>query len=78
MRGRRSKAESIRKTVVDALKQYPAGLHLRELSRKSKIPKSTLAYHLSRSLLDCTEEVKIAPRGKVIVRLIKLRDSNEI
>lgn len=73
MVGRPSKAESIEKSVVNTLKMYPAGLHLRELSRKAGIPRSTLAYHLSRSLAGQVEEIRIEPKGRTIVRLLRLR-----
>ncbi len=73
MRGRHSSIESIRKSVINTLKSYPAGLHLRELSRKTGIPKSTLAYHLTRGLVECIEEIRIEPKGRTIVRLIRLR-----
>lgn len=75
MRGRKSNAESIIKSVVSTLKQYEHGLTLRDLSRKSGIPKSTLAYHLERALKEYVEETTIRPKDTTIARLIRLKPS---
>ena len=73
MRGRKSNAESIRNKVIRALKDYPDGLPLRELGRISGVPKSTIAYHLKQTLAPYIEEISIAPYGKPLLRLIKLK-----
>ena len=73
MRGRKSKAEFIKNKVMETLKEYPNGLPLRELGRKSGVPKSTIAYQLTRTLAPYIEEITIAPSGKPLLRLIKLR-----
>ena len=73
MKGRKSNAEFIRNRVIGTLKAYPNGLTLRELGRKSGIPKSTIAYHTTRTLLPYIEEITIAPAGKTLIRLIRLK-----
>lgn len=73
MRGRKSGAEKVQKAVLGVLKDYPEGLPLRELSRLSGVPKSTLAYHLSRQLQQHVEETVINPKGRPLLRVIKLR-----
>jgi len=73
MKGRKADIENIHKKVLNTLKKYPFGLTLRELGRRSGIPKSTIAYHLTRELSHYVEETVIRPKNKTIARLIKLK-----
>ena len=73
MRGRKPNKEKTKTRIFDALKDNPSGLTLRELSRQTGIPKSTLAYHLTNYHSHMIDETVVSPKGRNLLRLIKLR-----
>lgn len=73
MRGRKPDIKRTKEAVIQTLKNNPNGLTLRELGRQTGIPKSTLSYHLTNYLQNNVDELVIAPKERVFLRLIRLK-----
>jgi len=59
--------------ILSVLQQYPDGLHIREISRRTGIPVSTVHYYFSRHLEKYVDEIVIGPKENPFVRLVKLK-----
>lgn len=65
--------EAILKTLTD----HPYGLTLRELSRKSKVPLTTLRFYLDRDLSLFVYDDRVGPSNKPFARLIRPKWTGE-
>lgn len=63
----------ILESVLRVLSDYPNGLTLRELAKKTDIPLSTLRWYLDRDLAMFVHDQRIGPIEKPFARLITLR-----
>ncbi len=73
----RVRSTYIIEAILQTLTSYPHGLTLRELSRKSKVPLTTLRFYLDRDLSLFVYDDRVGPSNKPFARLIRPKWTGE-
>jgi len=58
-------------TILNCLKNHPEGTYVSEISRETKLSKSTVSYLLAKHLFDKTIEIKSGKGG--LFKIFKLK-----
>ena len=67
--------KDVMRKIEQALRENPEGLWIREIARKTNIPKSTVHYYLVHFLKDKIEDSFL---GGNLIRMITLRGSADV
>ncbi|MEK6953014.1 MAG: helix-turn-helix domain-containing protein [Nanoarchaeota archaeon] len=60
------------KKIVDALKKHPRGTYVSQISRETKLAKTTVSYLLNTKLKDEIEEIVAGQGG--LFKIVKLKN----
>ena len=59
------------KSIIAVLKRHPEGTYVSQISRETKLAKTTVSYILNTRLKENVEDVIVGPNG--LFRIIKLK-----